>query len=258
MNVFHIRYTCSGELQQEIVEFITRNAAKYIIAQEFASREHIQCYVETSVVKKTWVNKFNAKFHGLDRRDKYVEPDKGKTLLYVCKGADLATQPVILAKRGFTDEEVTNLHKEYWKHQIPIEIQNICDTPPLTKEEKVKKSKPLPFMKQVRLKLDTEYPDKDWSMSDRTLVFKNVMYLLGDQCKALDRNIITRMTYGVLNSLVKSKQEWYYHWYIECFNETPDYTHLDCPALKGPVVDLYEPEEEHNSSTEYMKYYEIK
>jgi len=214
---YHIRYTCSGDLQAQIVEFITRNANKYIVAREFANREHIQCYVETNITKKTWVNKFNIKFTGMDRRDKYVEPDKGKTKQYVCKDGD------IISKRGFTDEEIENFKIEYRKEnpkpEISLKIEEIHDAPLLENSKKVKKTKAPTFMMQCRNKLLDEYPDKDWSMKDKPLVFRNVMYLLGQGCKNLDHIIISRMTYGVLNSLIKDKKEWLEYWYRKSFME---------------------------------------
>lgn len=208
---YQIRYTCSGELQAQIVDFISRNAVKYIIAREVATREHLQCYVEIKITKKTWVNKFNDRFKDMDRRDKYVEPDKGRTKYYVCKDGD------ILQKRGFTDEDITNYRKEYLESQIPEEIKNLAILPPETIPEKpVKKKKPT-FMMEVRLDLEETFPEKDWTSKDRPIVFKFVMRKLGQYCRALDHIIISRMVYGVLNSLVKDKQEWLSHWYQKAF-----------------------------------------
>lgn len=227
---FHIRYTCSGELQSQIVDFITRNAVKYIIAREVASREHIQCYVELKVVKKTWVNRFNMKFPNMDRRDKYVELDKGNTKYYVCKEND------IIAKRGFTDEDIeafrAKYHQEHSKPQISLNIEESLILPPETVGKKVKKQKQPTFMMQVRNKLLDEYPDKEWSSKDKPLVFKNVMYLLGQGCKNLDHIIVARMTYGVLNSLIKERKDWLEYWYMKAFQET-----LNCDEEENYSLD---------------------
>lgn len=211
---FHVRYTCSGILQEQIVEFIMRNAQKYIIAREVASREHIQCYVEINITKKTWVNKFNLKFKNMDRRDKYVEPDKGKTKFYVCKEND------ILAHKGFTEEDIVQFREEYEKnHRSPPEIifEETSKAPPLENKEK-KKKKPT-FMHECRNDLEDEYPDLEWDMKHRVIVFRKVMFKLGYYCRSLDHVIITRMTYGILNSLIKNKQEWLEYWHLKCFNE---------------------------------------
>lgn len=216
---YHIRYTCSGEPQAQIVDFIMRNAQKYIISREVASREHIQCYVVSNIVKKTWVNKFNLKFTSMDRRDKYVELDKGNTKLYVCKGESISSPPHVIAKLGFSDEEITAFHSQYWKQHIPEGIQNICILPPETKTEKTKKPPKPTFMKEMRQCLEDEYPEKDWSMSDKPLVFKKLMYMLGASCRNLDHIIISRMTYGVLNSLIKDKKEWLEYWFKKSFGE---------------------------------------
>lgn len=215
---YHIRYTCSGELQAQIVDFITRNANKYIIAKEFATREHIQVYVETNVTKKTWVNKFNLKFKNMDRRDKYVEPDKGRTKIYVCKG--VAKDDVdIIAKRGFTDNEIIEFNHIYWNEVddtiiiSPVEQVNVS---PASELKEKKKPKPT-FMKQIRQELEELYPDKEWELKDKPIVFMKVMFNLGEGCKNLDHIIISRMTYGVLNSLIKNKKEWLEYWYKKAF-----------------------------------------
>jgi len=215
---FHLRYTCSAELQCQIVDFITRNAKEYIICKEQANREHIHCYAVLDVTKKTWVNKFNLKFKGMDRRDKYVEPDKGNTKLYVCKGTGVG-QYEILAKRGFTDEDIVNFNKQWWennpKSNIVIEFS---DSPQLPEPKPKKQAKPS-FMKQVRLELEELYPEKDWTIDDKPIVFKRLMFMLGDGCRNLDHIIISRMTYGVLNSLIKDKKEWLEYWYKKAFGE---------------------------------------
>lgn len=211
---YHIRYTCNGELQQNVIQFITKNANKYIIAREQATREHLQCYIETNVTKKTWVNKFNLKFKGMDRRDKYVEEDKGKTKWYVCKGEAKDVYDVT-AKRGFSDEEIKHFNHEYWS-QNTIELE-ITPSPAVIKEEVKPKKKTPTFMKQIRNELEELYPEKDWSMDDKPIVFKRIMFNLGASCRNLDHIIISRMTYGVLNSLIKDKKEWLEYWYKKAF-----------------------------------------
>lgn len=227
MSKYQVRYTCSESKQLEVVDFITRNANKFIISREQAAREHLQCYVEMDITKKTWVNKFNLKVKGLKPRDKYVEPDKGGTLLYVCKGDNLMTPPEVLGKRGFTDEDVTNFHKQYWESHIPEEIQNIPVSLPEVSTQivqsqafVVKKSKKPTFMMEIRLILEDEYPDREWTMNDKSIVFKKIMFRLGQNCKNLDHIIISRMTYGVLNSLIKDKKEWLEYWYMKAFCES--------------------------------------
>lgn len=217
---YHIRYTCSGELQEQIVDFITRNAQKYIVSREFASREHIQCYVVTNVVKKTWVNKFNAKFKNMDRRDKYVELDKGNTKLYVCKGLNSSTLPDVVAMLGFNEDDKIKFHSEYWANNTEIVSDKVIEVPLITEtKEAVKKVKTKPFMAQVRDALDEEYPDKEWDKPDKRIVFRKVMFMLGRQCKSLDHIIISRMVNGVLNSLIKDKESWLEYWYEKAFGE---------------------------------------
>lgn len=227
---FQIRYTCSGDLQLRIVDFITRNALRFIIAREVASREHIQCYVELDITKKTWVNKFNESFPGMDRRDKYVMIDNGKTCNYVCKDGD------IIAKRGFSNEDIENFkteyHKENPKPEISIKIDESLILPPEKKTEKVKKQKVPPFMQLVRQELEDMHPNLQWHKKHKPLVFKMLMNKLGEGCKNLDHVIISRMTYGVLNSLIKDKKDWHEYWYMKAFGET-----LNCDDVENMALD---------------------
>lgn len=196
-----------------------RNANKYIISKEIASREHIQCYVVTNVVKKTWVNKFNLKFKDLDRRDKYVELDKGQTKYYVCKGDNKETPPVVLAKLGFTDEDVIEFHQEYWKDKKQPNIEEILLSPSETIIKKQPKLRKPTFMCECRNELEDLWPEKEWAKKDKLIVFKKVMYKLGSYCKCLDHVILSRMTYGVLNSLIKNTKEWHEYWFQKSFGE---------------------------------------
>jgi len=242
---FHARYTCLGQLQQDIVDFITRNATKYIIAREVATREHIQVYLEYENTKKTWDNKFKSKFKSMDRRDKYFMPDKGTTMLYVCKDND------IIAKRGFSDEDIQNLHTQYHqnnpKTRISLEITESLELPPETKQEKTKKPRPPTFMAKCRQELEEEYPFLNWQKKHKKIVFLKVMTNLGQGCKNLDHIVVTRMVYGVLNSLIKDKKEWHEYWYQKCFgediNEAPELSEEDDKKL----------DEEDDFATAYIK-----
>jgi len=214
---FQARYTCSrsSDLETRIIDFITRNANRFIIAREEATREHLQCYVEYENTKKTWDNTFKKKFPTMDRRDKYFMPDKGTTMLYVCKDND------IISKRGFSDEDIAELHTTYHKNnpktRISLEITEALELPPDTKPEKVKKPRPPTFMSKCRQELEEEYPFIEWQKKHKKVVFIKVMENLGQGCKNLDHIIVTRMVYGILNSLIKNKKEWHQYWYAKCF-----------------------------------------
>lgn len=216
MPEYHIRYTCEGELQSSIVNFIIRNSQSCIIAREFATREHIQCYVSTNVVKKTWVNKFNLAFK-LDRRDKYVMEDLGKTKQYVCKGVALNEMPDIVNKRGFSDADINEYHQAYWATHIVVEP--ISFTPTQMTSDKVRK-KSMPFMRQVYERLESDYPLREWVETDKPLIFRYVMDDLGRSNRSLDKFIVKRMVLGILNSLMKDhRAEWYTSFYHEVFAE---------------------------------------
>lgn len=243
---YHIRYTCSGDLQALVVNFIMKNANKYIISREIASREHIQCYVVTNVVKKTWVNKFNLKFKDLDRRDKYVELDKGKTKLYVCKGNSISEEPDVIAKLGFTDEEIKAYHSEYWQQHIPPEIQEIPMLLPETKDKKEKKAKPVGFLIRLYHRLQDKYPTMDWSEQHYPLIYKEYMFACGNAVKPISKFIIQNNVTGLLNALLHRKHEWLAKLFEEAF------PHMNYPSesylKKQGFTDDYALDKETNHS----------
>lgn len=156
----------------------------------------------------------------MDRRDKYVEPDKGKTKQYVCK------ENVILAKRGFTDEDINNFHTEYHLNnkdsQSMADIEKYLDTLPetlLKNLPKVKKERIPTFCEKCRIELEDKYPNVEWAMKHRAAVSDTVLDNLGHMCKNFDQYILSCMTYGVLNGLVKNRKEWRREWYQKTFNE---------------------------------------
>lgn len=245
MPAYQARYTCQGDLQTQVVDFISRHALKYIVAREFASREHIQCYIEYDNAKKTWDNTFRIKFPTMDRRDKYFKLDRGTTKLYVCKDND------IISKRGFTDEDIENLHTQYHLNnpqtQISLNIDEVDVLPPLPKNEKPKKPRPPTFMCLCRNELQDEYPFLDWAKKHKKIVFLKVMSNLGQGVRNLDHVIVTRMVYGVLNSLIKDKKEWHEYWYQKCFGEDIN----DAPELNEEEDKKLD--EEDDFATAYLK-----
>lgn len=258
---FQVRYTCSGDLQDQIVDFIDKNAQSFIIAREVATREHIQCFVTISVTKKTWVNKFNEKFKNMDRRDKYVEPDKGRTKQYVCKGESVDKDPEIISIRGFSKYDIARFHEEWWSKPDMSEVNEDkaiipvieAPVPVIVPDVKVAKPKKPPFMRQMFLEIKGKFPNRKWCLKDKTLVFEWCMNGLGNSCKALDEFIIKRITMGVLNALIdesgSAREEYNIYFYQKAFNECyeePEWKkprtedrERDCPnpILKGMNVD---------------------
>lgn len=260
--MWHGRYTCTGDLQLKVIDFVSRNAGKYIISREYASREHLQCYIEYPKAKKTWDNTFRSSFKELDRRDKYFVEDAGRTKIYVCKFEGRVTVEEVLERqsvgllsyRGFTPEEIQEFNKIYWddfalnsEKQKANKIEIILEPSPETKSEKTKKPRPPTFMRQCRNELEDEYPNIVWKHKHRKLVFMKVMDNLGMQCKNLDKFIIIRMVNGVLNSLIKNRKEWHEYWYQECFN---DQLYLDGVV---EIDDDDKVDEEYEKFTAYLE-----
>lgn len=239
MPEYHGRYTCSGDLQLQIVDYISRNAQNYILAREYATREHLQCYIEYENTKKTWDNNFRKKFMTLDRRDKYFKLDRGSTIYYVCK-FDAKLPPVdyeeiikkhVVSSRGFTNEQIWKFNQYYWDHMLPekdkqnisLQLSELPISLPEESCKKVKKPKTPTFMTQCRNELEEEFPNLIWEKKHKTIVFMKVMRKLSHGCKNLDHIIISRMTYGVLNSLIKDNKEWDQYWFKKSFGEDLNY-----------------------------------
>lgn len=244
---WHFRYTCSGDLQVKIVDFLTRKCGAYIICREYGDQngnEHIQAYLEFEVTKKHFMETLNKKFPNPNRRDKYLEPDKGETKQYVCKGESYGTLPVVLGKRKFDQEDITMYHELYWKKNnqsrngnkdiskifLKIEeksqvetldesgllIWNQIKNLPLDNKKVKKKQKTM--MRVVRDEcIQIKGEDHTWSMIDKYFVFHRTLKTLGDFCKSLDHIILNRMVLGILNSLIKEDKEWYLYWWTKCY-----------------------------------------
>lgn len=166
----------------------------------------------------------------MNRRDKYVEPDKGKTKIYVCKGANPSSPPEVLGKRGFSDEDIIAYHNQYWEEHLPIALQEAAANAVevVAPSVKVRKPRTPNFNERVRDELDAMFPDRIWKSKDKPIVYKKVMSSLGRHARNLDHAILARMVFGVLNSLIKQNREWLEYWYAKAFNEDLEYDEQFC------------------------------
>jgi len=254
MASFHFRATCQNPIQERIVDFLSRNSqGETLICREYAKNEHIHALIHIDITKKSFCNKFKAKFPMMKGNKDYSCEEVKKTdrhmCQYICKGKNWGyvpdINPEVLYARAlvYTIEEY---HNAYWdqnpqmmdiKKQLAESDEMVQATPCNNIEKKPKKKTPT-FMQLVRSHLEEEYDNIDgvvyqWSKKDLPKVFTAVMKKLGQHCKNLDHIIISRMTYGVLNSLIKDGKEWHEYWFKKAF-----------PELENPYLPKWPHEED--------------
>lgn len=227
MPPFHFRLTCDVVDNTKYCDFLLRNSSgKFLCVAEKGTRDHIHCYLEFQMTKKSFMNKFNEKFKGLDRRDKYLDEDKGTTLQYICKGVSskVKTPVNVVAKRSLTDLDIDQLHEEFWKNRIAglpeiilTPVGEICDQVEIKKKTK----RAPPFLTSVYNELFLQQDDWTYGLADKQRIFKFLMIRLGQSVKTLDKIIVTRMVNGLQNALVADKKQMYEHWWCECFPNEP-------------------------------------
>ena len=231
MPPFHFRLTCDVADNARFCDFMLRNSSgKFLCVAEIGKREHIHCYLEFQMTKKSFMNKFNDKFKNIDRRDKYLDEDKGTTLQYICKGPNskIKTDVVVVAKRALTDLDIVEMHEQFWKnkpqvHEVPITLTPVSEVLGIADVVKYKPKRAPPFLRGVYDELDAMREEDDWTfgVADKQIIFKFLMMRLGQGVKTLDKIIITRMVNGLQNALISSKKQLYEHWWYECFPNDP-------------------------------------
>jgi len=212
MPPFHFRLTCDVADNAKYCDFLLRNSSgKFLCVAEKGNRDHIHCYLEFQMTKKSFMNKFNEKFKGLDRRDKYLDEDKGTTLQYICKGPNskVKTDVNVVAKRTLTELDIVQLHDEFWKNRV-IDLVPIVLTPSLAPigeyvELKKKSKRAKPWLQEyVYDELLAERDDWGYGIVDKQKIFKQIMLRGGQMIKIMDNALINRWIIGIQNALAIS------------------------------------------------------
>ena len=245
MPPFHFRLTCDVADNAKYCDFLLRNSSgKFLCVAEKGTRDHIHCYLEFQMTKKSFMNKFNDKFKNIDRRDKYLDEDKGTTLQYICKGfnSKIKSDVVVVAKRTLTDLEIEQMHEQFWQNkpqvnEVPIVFTPVSEVQQVEIKKKSKRAPP--FLTSVYNELYVSQDDWTYGVADKQRIFKFLMTRLGQSVKTLDKIIVTRMVNGLQNALVTDKNQMYEHWWSECFPNDPSLnmsdTGHDIVVLQGLV-----------------------
>lgn len=237
---YQFRFTCDGELQTQILDFMLRNSTgEFICSRENGTqngREHIQGYCEFEITKKSFMNKFNEKFKKqLETRDKYLDKDKGHTRSYVCKGVEpqqpfSPTNPYILSSRALTST-IENNYINYWSNAQKINTVYghkdkqiiIANFEESLQVATLKKQKKMQFLQGLTFKIRSMKPDDyKWSRSkDLGFVYRHTKRGCGEAVKIFNKYRLAEMVNGVLNSLIGEDELDDWLWFQECFpNET--------------------------------------
>lgn len=244
MTYFHIRVSASLFVDSDIAqgkehaggvstvvnpkfkEFCINHFNRYIMVLENADAEekrtHIHIHGESAThgnsqsMRRAWVKaalptgrgSYSCKSH-----DNSVKPPNERGYVYVCKGPEpfVKTPPTVLGKEGFTDDDIIQLHEEYWAnnkiyqaalHPEPIKV-DLSDAPTVGK-------RPATITWTQRLIYDIEiaYPDKEWSLEfDRKKLCDLILDKMGQGGKALDKVIFRRIFLAVYNGVRKSNED---------------------------------------------------
>lgn len=204
----HIRIT--GGEDDRFDRIYIQNAKKYFVVIEEATRTHTHAHVEELMVKiQTIRNKLSEMTNRNEGKVFSISTvkDRHKNLLYLCKGADRDTLPVVKLNTLLTLEQITEYHNEYWEN--------------MEKYEKEKEAQKVTVGKKTRQKTflelcidearKDEYKDK-WNDThtyitghQKRAMFMLVTGMLGQKAKILDSLIIRRLCNGVFNVILPLK-----------------------------------------------------
>lgn len=241
MTYFHIRLSAQLFVKDQtashqvfnpaVLEFCKNHLCKYIIALENADSEdkrthiHIHgesvCFKNSQSLRRAWES---AKLptgrgnYSLKSHDNTVKPPDERGYIYVCKGKDsfVKEPPCIMAKSGFSDEEINELHEKYWAdnriYQDQLRKANQPETIKVDLSllpEVKKKPKQITWTQALIEEINATYPDKTWNVYldvDKREICDLILDRMGAGGKALDEIIFKRIFYAVYNGIRKTNQ----------------------------------------------------
>lgn len=223
--------TCH-EFNPAVIEFAKNQLCKYIIALENADAEekrtHIHIHGESNIcrnsqsLRREWDKAKLPKGRGsysLKSHDNSVKPPDEKGYIYVCKGKDSysKTPPCIISKYGFTDEQINEMHEEYWaNNKIYQAQQSQLNQPEAIKVDLSelpivkKKQKTITWTQALIEEIGMTYPDKTWNRyleSDKIQICDLILDRMGSGGKALDEMLFKRHFNAVFNGIRKTNKD---------------------------------------------------
>lgn len=209
-------------------EFCIAHFNKYIMALENADadekRTHIHIHGESVLhgnsqsMRRAWLKANLPTGRGsytLKSHDNTVKPPDYNGYIYVCKGPEtfVKTPPEIMGKEGFTDDDIIELHEEYWRnnkiYQKSLQPESIkVDLSELPVVKKRKKT--ITWTQQMIYDIDACYPDKTWSnclKADKEKLCDLILDNMAQGGKALDKTVFRRIYNAVYNGVRKTNQD---------------------------------------------------
>lgn len=212
--------------------FCNNHLTRYIMVLENADAEekrpHIHIHGQSAIhgnsqsIRRAWVKahlptgrgSYSCKSH-----DNSVKPPNERGYVYVCKGPEafVKKEPDVRGKLGFSDEDILQLHEEYWAnnkiYQESLRPEPIVESikVDLSDEPIVKKRpKTITWTQQLICDINAVYPDKTWSLqleTDKTKLCDLILDKMGQGGKALDKVVFRRIFYSVYNGVRKTNQD---------------------------------------------------
>lgn len=245
MTYFHIRVSTDLFIDNHIAEgmtsagglhtvfnpkfdaFAINHFSKYIMVLENADadekRTHIHIHGESAIhgnsqsMRRAWLKdnlptgrgSYSCKSH-----DNTCKIPDIKGYVYVCKGPEsfVKTPPKIMGMLGFTEDDILQLHEEYWKNNSvyqkslqpePIKV-DLSEVPTVKK-----KPKQITWTQKLIQEINDCYPDKVWNINletDTRTLCDLILDNMGQGGKALDKIVFRRIFNAVYNGVRKTNQ----------------------------------------------------
>lgn len=223
----NIRITIGDDihLKDKVVKFFTALSESVILCQEDAddnvkhTHTHIGLesrYSQDQLRKKilTYFKQKGNEFYGMTKV-KETEEDWKNLKQYICKGKSRETQPNILYKMNYTENDIETYHNDYWgwqekeflkqedeKRSLENRINQLIEQ--RLKSPKPKRARTLTFTENFINDIELNNPDRVWKYTEDDVneLTKKWMKAMGKAGKMLDATLLNRQITGLVNHFV--------------------------------------------------------
>lgn len=211
MVLFHFRVHIDNLNLDKLLGFIKSSSVVVLIVKEMGERPHIHSVITPTKTASTFRQQFLKTFPECKGNKCYSfeeVKDEENMKLYLCKGENRTTLPVVL----YTTIDTECYHNHYWENNDKLKKDS---------GHKVK-DKSLSWIQEVKRDFLQEYPfdardlsdpiECKWNPDDITVenytkskkvLLGFILKRLGKSVKVIDDNVITRLFKGILNSFIQ-------------------------------------------------------
>ena len=209
--ILHLRVTKNPEVHRLVSQWLFEvSSMKHLSVEEMASRLHThnafwykkstsnarQKFLDAfPECKREKINDTTVDYYMLEEKD-----DWEKQMRYLCKGKDRDTMPVVLSKKGITDDEIKQYHEAYWLENDRLKEKGAAIAAHTGDSPK----------RKVRQETFTEmlirtipHRETKWDYRDnfhKKQMYEHVMLSLGNKSKVLDVMIVRRLINACFNA----------------------------------------------------------